>query len=72
MISVGFIGDIFPRSLVVHVAITACPSVEPEISVGFIGDYVTQYLVEYVAITACPSQNVRSRWVLLEFTFLNL
>jgi hypothetical protein len=44
-ISVVLIGLSVAQSLVVYVAITACPSTEPEISVGFIGLSVTQSLV---------------------------
>jgi hypothetical protein len=43
-----------PRSLVVYVTITVCPSTEPETSVYFTEDSVAQSLVVYVAITACP------------------
>ena len=42
------------QSLVLYVAITACPSAEPEISVGFIGVSITQSFVVYVVITALP------------------
>jgi hypothetical protein len=50
------------QSLVLYVAITACPSAEPEIPVGFIGVSITQSFVVYVVITALlfPS-NLRSR-----------
>jgi hypothetical protein len=43
--SVYFIGVSVVHSLVVYVAMTACPSTENEISVGFIGVYVAQFLV---------------------------
>jgi hypothetical protein len=42
------------QSLVVYVAINACPAAEPEISVGFIEVSVAQSLVVYVIITALP------------------
>ena len=51
-ISVVLIGDSVAHSLVLYVAITACPSVEAENAVGFIAVSVAQYLVVYVAITA--------------------
>jgi len=49
-----FFEDFVPQSLVVYVAITACPSAEPDISVVLIGDDCAQSLVVYVVITALP------------------
>ena len=43
MTSVVLIGVYVAQSLVVYVAITACPSAELEISVGFIGVSVAQF-----------------------------
>jgi hypothetical protein len=71
-ISVVLIGDSVAHSLVLYVAITACPSVEPEISVGFIEVYVAQSLVVYVGKTAALPLNLRSRSILLEILLLNL
>ena len=42
------------NTFVVYVAITTCPSTDPETSVVLIGDFVAQSLAVYVAKTTLP------------------